>query len=101
TGRIDLHAQITETIISTIEENSGQWRMPWRQEGGLHLPQNALTENTYSGINILSLWAQAHKRGFVTPLWASYKQWQELGAQVRRDEKSSQVVFYKTVEVEA
>ena len=99
TPRADLHAQITESILSAIEDDTGEWRMPWRQEA-LHLPHNALTKNTYNGINILSLWAQAKKRGFPLSLWASYKQWQELGAQVRGGEKSSQVVFYKTIEVE-
>lgn len=99
TPRADLHAQITESILSAIEDNSGEWRMPWRQEA-LHLPHNALTKNTYNGINILSLWAQATKRGFPLSLWASYKQWQDLGAQVRGGEKSSQVVFYKSIEVD-
>jgi antirestriction protein ArdC len=101
TSRTDLHAQITQTIISSIEENSGEWRLPWRRDdGSMGLPQNALTNNSYNGINILSLWAQAQKRGFLSALWASYKQWQELGAHVRRGEKASQVVFYKTIEVE-
>jgi antirestriction protein ArdC len=99
TPRADLHAQITESILSAIEDNSGEWRMPWRQEA-LQLPHNALTKNAYNGINILSLWAQAKKRGFPLSLWASYKQWQELGAQVRRGEKSSHVMFYKAIEVE-
>lgn len=97
--RADLHAHITESILSAIEDDSGEWRMPWRQEA-LQLPHNALTKNTYNGINILSLWAQAKKRGFPLSLWASYKQWQDLGAQVRCGEKSTQVVFYKAIEIE-
>jgi antirestriction protein ArdC len=100
-SRSDLHAQITDAILSTIQEDSGQWRLPWRRDdGSMGLPQNALTNKEYNGINIVSLWVQAQKRRFSTALWASYKQWQELGAHVRRGEKASQVVFYKTIEVE-
>jgi antirestriction protein ArdC len=33
-------------------------------------------------------------------MWASYKQWQELGAQVRKGERSSLVVFFKEYDVE-
>ncbi len=31
-------------------------------------------------------------------LWGTYRQWQEAGAQVRKDEKSSFIVFYKQFE---
>ncbi len=31
TSRTDLHAQITETIISSIDENSGEWRFGCRR----------------------------------------------------------------------
>jgi hypothetical protein len=31
TSRPDLHAQITETILSTIEEDTGEWRFGCRR----------------------------------------------------------------------
>ncbi len=96
---IDLHAQITESIIAAIEKSGDGWQMPWRQDG-LAIPQNALTKASYKGINILSLWVQAKGCGYPTSVWASYRQWQQLGAQVRRGEKASQIVFYKKLEVE-
>ena len=100
-SRTDLHAQITDTIIEAIEQGSGQWQLPWRQEVRPAFPCNALTRNNYNGVNILALWAQAQKRAYTYPVWASYRQWQELGCQVRRGEKASTVVFYKTIEVDA
>ena len=33
------------------------------------------------------------------PVWATYKQWAQLNAQVRKGEKSSLVVFYKEFDV--
>jgi antirestriction protein ArdC len=40
----------------------------------------------------------ARGRGYASNLWASYRQWRELGAQVRRGERGSLVVFYKRTE---
>lgn len=95
----DLHADITNQLIAAIEADPGKPSLPWRRQGGaLHIPVNALTGNAYRGINIVSLWVAAASRGYATPLWGTYRQWAEKGAQVRRGEKSSLVVFYKEYE---
>ena len=39
----------------------------------------------------------ATERGFSAPLWLTYKQAQELGAQVRKGEKGSLVVYANTI----
>jgi antirestriction protein ArdC len=44
--------------------------------------------------NILSLWASAVNNGWTEGVWATYRQWEELGCQVKRGEKSSPVVFW-------
>src|SRR5262249_18734312 len=41
------------------------------------------------------LWATAVVRGYASGLWATYHQWQQLGAQVRKGEESTVVVFWK------
>ena len=64
------------------------------------MPVNANTGKTYRGINVVSLWADAQMRDFPYAVWASYKQWHEIGAQVRKGEKSALVVFYKEFEVD-
>lgn len=43
------------------------------------------------------LWAAATERGYAAPLWMTYKQAQELGAQVRKGEKGSLVVYANTI----
>jgi antirestriction protein ArdC len=40
------------------------------------------------------------RKGFAAPLWATYRQWLELGAQIRAGEKSSPVIFFKEFEAE-
>lgn len=95
----DLHAEITDQLIAAIEANPAEPQLPWRTEGALlHLPRNALTGRDYRGINILALWVSAARAGFTNPVWATYKQWAQVGAQVRRGEKASTIVFYKQFE---
>jgi antirestriction protein ArdC len=99
--RRDLHAEITNQLIAAIEADPGQPSLPWRRSTGApHLPVNALTGNTYNGINILNLWVTAEARGFGTPIWGTYRQWSEMGAQVRKGEKSSLVIFYREFETD-
>jgi antirestriction protein ArdC len=50
-------------------------------------------------VNIVALWAASEQNGFGSGLWGTYRQWAEAGAQVRKGEKSSYVVFYKEIEV--
>lgn len=99
--RRDIHAEITNKLIAAIEADPGKPSMPWRRSSTpLFMPSNALTGNAYNGINIVSLWVAAEVQGYGTPIWATYRQWSELGAQVRKGEKSSLVVFYKEYESE-
>lgn len=99
--RRDVHAEITSQLVASIEANPGEFSLPWRRNAGaLHMPVNALTGNRYNGINILSLWVAAESRGYAAPLWGTYRQWADKGAQVRKGEKSSLVVFYKEFETD-
>lgn len=92
----DIHAEITCKLIAAIEADPDKPCMPWRRATApLFMPSNALTGNGYNGINVVSLWVSAEISGFTAPIWATYRQWSELGAQVRKGEKSSLVVFYK------
>lgn len=101
TPRRDLHADITAKIIAAINDNPGEPQMPWRRSGKpLWMPENALTRNRYNGINVLALWVAAEARGLASPVWATYKQYQELDAQVRKGAKGEMVVFYKDYDVE-
>ncbi len=45
----------------------------------------------------MSLWVSAIASEFPSNLWGTYRQWQERDCQVRKGEKASLIVFYKTV----
>jgi antirestriction protein ArdC len=92
----DLYQRVTDQIVKAIESGAADWKMPWHQTGSENFtPINASTKKPYRGVNILSLWAAADANGYATGLWATYKQWQELGAQVKKGEKATLVVFWK------
>lgn len=99
--RRDIHAEITSQLIAAIEADPGNPSMPWRRSSGpLFMPVNALTGNAYNGINVVSLWVSAECRGYSAPVWATYRQWSQLDAQVRKGERSSLVIFYKEYETD-
>ena len=93
--RVDVHDAITNKIVAAIEAGAGTFEMPWHRPGvSFTLPKNALTGQTYRGTNILSLWIDADAKKFEHQVWATYRQWSELGAQVRKGEKASLIVKY-------
>jgi antirestriction protein ArdC len=97
---MDIHQTVTDRIIAVLEAGrAGDWQCPWHRRGGSGLPINALTKRQYRGINVLSLWCAEQTAGYADGRWATYKQWSELGAQVRKGERSTLVVFYKDYEV--
>ena len=99
--RADVHRAVTEKIVASIEAGAGQFVMPWHRKGpGTGRPTNAATGNRYRGVNVVALWAEAALVGFGSGHWASYLQWQELGAQVRKGERGSTIVFYREMEPE-
>lgn len=93
----DLYATVTNGLIAAMEAHPGEWTIPWRVSGqSLKLPINVQSRRAYRGINTVVLWMTARASGFASRQWATYKQWGELGAQVRRGEKGTPIVFYRT-----
>jgi antirestriction protein ArdC len=96
TEKKDIFQRVTDQIVKAIEDGAGSYRMPWKTSGGFpNSPINAVSKRAYRGINVVVLWATSQERGYKSGTWATYKQWQELGAQVRKGEKSANVVFWK------
>ena len=97
--RFDVYRAVTQSIMEAIEQGAGEFVMPWHGEGvAVGKPENAYTRMEYHGVNVLALWAQASLSGFASGYWASYKQWQHAGAQVKRGERGTTIVFFKRLE---
>ncbi len=96
TTTTSIYDTITNQIIAALERGTDTFSLPWhRSTAPLSRPMNAATGKAYRGVNVLALWASAEAQDFGHGLWATYRQWQSLGAQVRKGEKASPIVFYK------
>ena len=94
----DLFEQVTRKIIAAIEAGAGDFTMPWHRWGeNLAMPLNEASGRPYRGINTLLLWAAAERAAFSSGRWATYRQWTAAGAQVRKGEKATPIIFWKTV----
>ena len=99
THTASIYDTITSQIIAMLETGAGECKLPWHRSGApLHRPKNAATGKPYRGVNVLALWASAEAQEYGHGLWATYRQWQSLGAQVRRGEKAAPIVFYKVLD---
>jgi antirestriction protein ArdC len=94
--RKELYASVTAQVVRQIEHGAGTWRMPWEAIAAVGQPVNATTHQAYRGGNHMLFAMVAEARGW-SGHWATYKQWQQLGAQVRRGEKATHGVHWSTV----
>ena len=98
----DHYSEITEQIIAALEAGTPPWRQPWdnAKAGGPCMPQNAATGARYRGINVLTLGMSP--LAFMTgdPRWATYKQAQERGWQVKKGAHGLTGFFYKRIEAD-
>jgi len=91
---------ITDQIVADIESgkaDSSEWVMPWHGNGGM--PFSLSTGKAYRGVNVIALWASAHRAGHTSPVWGTFKQWKAQGGMVRKGQKGTKVVFWKQIEI--
>lgn len=100
-GGLSPATRITQEIIARLEAGTKPWIKPWR---GVPVSRPLRACGVpYRGMNVFWLWMVADMCGYGSPFWMTYNQAKELGAQVRKGEKSTIAIFYKsyTKEVEA
>lgn len=90
----DLYVEVTQRIVAALEQGVRPWSCPWQQNQGRQAGRPTRHNGeAYRGVNVLLLWATAQERGFQANTWLTYKQAEALGAQVRRGERGTMVVY--------
>ena len=89
--KTDIYDTVTNRIIENLEKGCIPWIKPWHTENTLD--KNIKTGNEYNGINRVILGMS----GYQSNIWGSFKQWKDLGANVKLHEKGTAIVFYKPV----
>ncbi len=94
----EIRESITQRIVEALLQGKIPWRRPWTEvPNPAKLPTNFVSKRAYSGINVPLLWLTEHEKGYPVSYWGSYQQWASVGGQVRKAEKSTQIVFYRQV----
>lgn len=96
----NLHAEITARIVAKLREGVAPWRQPWSTKGNGAMPRNAVTGRAYSGANVPLLWMTQQERGYRSAGWLTFKQALEIGGNVRKGERGSQIIFVSAIERE-
>jgi hypothetical protein len=98
----NLYEETAGRIVAAIEEgiaSPGDYVLPWHQMASEGIPTNAVTGQPYRGSNVLWLWMRAMAKGYDgSSLWAGFKQWQKVGAQVRKGEQAERVLMFRPIE---
>ena len=94
-SRVDLYAKITDRIVADLDKGVRPWVKPWSVGNGTGRTTRPLRHNglPYQGINTLLLWSETVARGFVSPIWMTFKQSVELGGHIRKGETGTTVVY--------
>ena len=72
--------------------------MPWQAIASEGLPVNAATHQPYHGANVLFLCLMAMEQKWPNQ-WASFQQWKDRGASVRKGEHGTPIVFYSQFQI--
>jgi antirestriction protein ArdC len=91
-ARFDIYQVVTDAIIRQLEAGAGDPQLPWHRKS---LVPRSIRGPAYRGINVPILWIAAQDKGYASPVWGTYKAWAEKGAQVRKGEKATTIVFWK------
>lgn len=90
----DLYQVITDKILEEIKKTGKlNWVKEWKTRKTGH-PMNGITKKRYEGINFFLL----SMADYLSPYWLTYKQVEQLGGNVKKGEKSTQIVFWKVNE---
>tara|TARA_B100002052_G_C15877301_1_gene597569 strand:+ start:2175 stop:3059 length:885 start_codon:yes stop_codon:yes gene_type:complete len=98
--KTDFCQEITDQVIASLEQGTLPWRCPWDRTQTFNIPMNLAADREYHGVNIPLLWMSQQAMRYSTAHWMTYRQAQAQGGQVRKDEKSTRAVFYKSFEKE-
>jgi len=97
--RADVYERVTVKIIADLEQGVRPWLKPWSGNNAgnrITLPLRQCG-TPYRGINVLLLWGEAIAKGYASPKWMTFRQAMELGANVRKGEHGSQVVYANSI----
>jgi antirestriction protein ArdC len=96
--RADIYRNVTDIIVRGLEQGSRPWIKPWTTTSNVALRPLRHDGAPYRGVNVVILWIAAAERGYASSTWLTYRQAQSLGAQVRKGERGTAIVYAKMIQ---
>ena len=84
--------QFKNDVVDSMKKNNGRWE---KMFGDNIDASNSVTNNRYRGINQFMLSFKSESKKYKNNIWATYKQWDSLNAQVKKGSKGTGIIFYK------
>ena len=89
--------EIADRIIELLDQGElPPWEKSW-SDSQSGVPVNAISTKPYRGINRWMTLITQKAMGYDEPRWLTYRQAEALGGHVRKDEKSTIIIFWKRV----
>ena len=82
----------TKSVIESMKKNGSNWD---KMFGDNLDPINVISNKRYKGINWAMLSFECECKKYADNIWATYKQWADLKAQVTKGSKGTPIIFYK------
>ncbi|MCB0518505.1 MAG: DUF1738 domain-containing protein [Lewinellaceae bacterium] len=97
----EIYDEVTKTITGLLEEHQQTWERPWIAFGlDNDHARNPVTAQYYRGVNQFILSCRLLKKGYLKNMWLTFNQIKQKGGAVKKGEKSTTVIFYKTAYVD-
>lgn len=93
----DAFQTVVDSILAKLD-TCGTWERPWTASAAMTMPTNATTGRKYRGSNVVMLWIAAQDAGYSDSRWATFKQWADAGAKVRKGEHGTPVLWFQMIE---
>jgi len=95
----DMYA-IADKFIEAMKNGTAPWQKPWSaEELAKFQPRNPASGTVYQGTNTLSLEIEQLEKGYKSNNWMTFNQAKEIGANVKKGEKGTPIIFTKTTKL--
>ena len=91
----EYYRKVADALIEQIERGTAPWTQGWTAgESQRRLPANVKTGKAYRGGNSVWLASVAERSGYGDHRWGTFKQVKEVGGQLCRGERGSQILYW-------
>lgn len=94
----DVYKEVTEKIITALEQGTVPWVRPWACLGDGR-PMNPHTGKRATGINVLLLTLGRSLNGYQQDRWLTFRQAKAAGGSVRKGERGTTAVRYNNLKL--